>query len=35
MFTVVRYSLMRSFSTTALIVTTSAPLIPRSVFAAS
>src|SRR6266542_438053 len=32
---VVRYSLMRSFSTTALIVTTSAPLMPRSVFAAS
>src|SRR5919204_2719133 len=35
MFTVVRYSLMRSFSTTALIVTTSAPEMPRSVFAAS
>src|SRR5919198_205008 len=35
MLTVVRHSLMRSFSTTALIVTTSAPVIPRSVFAAS
>src|SRR5207247_8953004 len=35
MFTVVRYSAMRSFSTTALIETTSAPVIPRSVFAAS
>src|ERR687887_851267 len=35
MFTVVRYSVMRSFWTTALIETTSAPVIPRSVFAAS
>src|SRR5439155_26075171 len=33
--TVVRYSVMRSFSTTALIETTSAPVIPRSVLAAS
>src|ERR671939_1175325 len=35
MFTVVRYSVMRSFSTRALIETTSAPVIPRSVLAAS
>src|SRR5215207_8841708 len=35
MSTVVRYSLMRSFSTTALIEVTWAPWIPRSVFAAS
>ena len=35
MSTVVRYSLMRSFSTVALIETTCAPWIPRSVFAAS
>src|SRR5438105_551286 len=35
MFTVVRYAVMRSFSTTALIETTSAPVMPRSVFAAS
>src|SRR2546423_10697497 len=35
MFTVVRYSVMRSFSTVALIDTTSAPVIPRSVLAAS
>src|SRR3954453_20219508 len=35
MFTVVRYSLMRSFSTVALIEITSAPVIPRSVLAAS
>jgi hypothetical protein len=35
MFTVVRYSLIRSFSTTALIETTSAPEIPRRVFDAS
>src|SRR6266498_4179174 len=35
MLTVVRYWVMRSFSTTALIETTWAPLIPRSVFAAS
>src|SRR5207253_6720630 len=35
MFTVVRYSVMRSFSTEALIETTSAPVIPRSVLAAS
>src|SRR5206468_329010 len=35
MLTVVRYTLIRSPSTTALMETTSAPLIPRSVFAAS
>src|SRR5918994_6010952 len=35
MSTVVRYSLMRSFSTTALIEVTCAPWMPRSVFAAS
>src|SRR3954466_14485539 len=35
MLTVVRYSLMRSFSTSALIDTTSAPEMPRTVFAAS
>jgi hypothetical protein len=35
MFTVVRNSVMRSFSTTALIEITSAPVIPRNVFAAS
>src|SRR5919197_4733224 len=35
MFTVVRYAVIRSFSTTALIETTSAPVIPRSVLAAS
>src|ERR687886_1764857 len=35
MFTVVRYSVMRSFSTVALIEITSAPVIPRSVLAAS
>src|SRR2546425_1596447 len=35
MFTVVRYSVIRSPSTTALIETTSAPLIPRSVLPAS
>jgi hypothetical protein len=31
MFTVVRYWVMRSFSTSALIEITSAPVIPRSV----
>src|SRR5918995_3097682 len=35
MSTVVRYSLMRSFSTTALIEVTCAPWMPRTVFAAS
>jgi fused signal recognition particle receptor len=35
MSTVVRYSLMRSFSTTALIDVTCAPWMPRTVFAAS
>src|SRR5256885_11315464 len=35
MFTVVRYSVMWSPSTTALIETTSAPEMPRRVFAAS
>src|SRR5436853_2366136 len=35
MFTVVRYSLIRSPSTSALIETTSAPVMPRTVFAAS
>src|SRR5690242_2208861 len=35
MFTVVRYSLIRPPSTTALIETTSAPVMPRTVFAAS
>ena len=35
MFTVVRYALIRSSSTTALIETTDAPVIPRTVLAAS
>src|SRR5437016_7507865 len=35
MFTVVLYVAIRSFSTVALIETTSAPVMPRSVFAAS
>src|SRR5688572_21369016 len=35
MLTVVRNSVMRSFSTTALIEITSAPVMPRRVFAAS
>ena len=34
MLTVVRYSVIRSFSTSALIETTSAPEIPRTVLAA-